>query len=299
MTTRAYIFVWNNPRLNPAELIKKFEEFQYTRYVVFQREIGEQKTEHYQGYLELNRPCRITQLKKAIAEEIHWEIRRGTRNQARDYCRKEDTRVDGPYEFGDFDMGGQGNRTDLSELRDTVLNKIMSIEQIVSNIGNYTHLKFVEGLQKYVKLSKDFRVKQVYWFWGSTGQGKTKAAYDIVGDNFWVATTSQWFDGYYGQEDVIIDELRAVEWPYRKMLRLLDGYEMRVPVKGGFVIWNPKRVVITTPLSPENTYPLTHLNMDGGIDQLLRRITEIKLFGPEPIHTYKDNVGNVIYQEFE
>ena len=40
-------------------------------------------------------------------EGAHFEPRRGTRDQARDYCRKAETKVDGPWEHGAFGAGGQ------------------------------------------------------------------------------------------------------------------------------------------------------------------------------------------------
>ena len=40
--------------------------------------------------------------------DSHHEQRRGTRDQARDYCRKVETRVEGPYEFGEWMVTGHG-----------------------------------------------------------------------------------------------------------------------------------------------------------------------------------------------
>ncbi len=86
----------------------------------------------------------------------------------------------------------------------------------------------------------------------------------------------QWFDGYWGQKYAIIDEIRAKNWPYDLMLRLLDGYQVRLPIKGGFTIWKPEIIYITSPLHPRHLYKgQLEYNVDGGIDQLLRRITTI------------------------
>ena len=51
-------------------------------------------------------------------ESLHLEQARATRAKARDYCRKEDTRIDGPWEHGDFDAGGQGKRNDILTIWD-------------------------------------------------------------------------------------------------------------------------------------------------------------------------------------
>ena len=90
----------------------------------------------------------------------------------------------------------------------------------------------------------------------------------------------QWFDGYFGQTHVIIDEFRAKCCPYNKLLGLLDGYQRQVPVKGSFTYWKPEVIYITAPLSPAETYA-GQLEFHGSIDQLLRRITKIKNFEDE------------------
>jgi hypothetical protein len=44
-------------------------------------------------------------------------------------------------------------------------------------------------------------------------------------------------DGYMGQQAVLIEELRPGAIPYSTLLQLLDGYDVMVPKKGGFVKW--------------------------------------------------------------
>lgn len=74
------------------------------RFVVWQREKGAEGTEHLQGYIELHAPIRLSAMVEWL-RGAHFEPRRGTRDQARDYCMKEDSRLAGPWERGDFDTG--------------------------------------------------------------------------------------------------------------------------------------------------------------------------------------------------
>jgi len=173
-------------------------------------------------------------------------------------------------------------RSDIVRLRKRV-DEGERLSLIIKDCPSYNVMRMIEKLFSYKAPSTVFLKKEVLWFWGLTGKGKTKRAYDIVKakedpTSFWIATDHQWFDGFDGQEVAIIDELRAKDWPYSLMLRLLDGYELRIPVKGGFRIWNPKMIIITTPFLPETTYVGTMEYVDGGIDQLLRRITRIREF---------------------
>lgn len=112
-TSRSYVFTINNPTIEPEELLETADGLACIRYIVFQSELGDNGTPHYQGYLELTRPQRITYL-RANFHPAHYEPRRGTREQARDYAMKEDTRTEGPWESGDWRAGGAGQRTDLT-----------------------------------------------------------------------------------------------------------------------------------------------------------------------------------------
>ena len=59
-----------------------------------------------------------------------------------------------------------------------------------------------------------------------------------------------WFDGYDGHDTAIFDDFRASVNRFAYILRVLDRYPMDVPVKGGFVNWNPKYIVFTCPRPP-------------------------------------------------
>lgn len=115
MAVRAWCFTLNNPAFPTAEL----PSFQFERYVVWQREVApDTGTLHLQGYIECSRPCRLAAMKKWLPT-AHFEQRRGTREEAADYCKKPDSRDEGddagPHERGSFDSGGSGARNDLVE----------------------------------------------------------------------------------------------------------------------------------------------------------------------------------------
>jgi len=61
------------------------------RYLCYGIEIcPETQRQHFQGYLELRKPLRIQGVKKILNDNtVHLEKRKGTRDQARDYCKKD------------------------------------------------------------------------------------------------------------------------------------------------------------------------------------------------------------------
>lgn len=121
---------------------------------------------------------------------------------------------------------------------------------------------------------------EVEVFWGATGTGKTRKAYEIMGyDELhtwrWVpGSGTTFYDGYCGQDNVIFDEFRG-QIPLGQILTLLDVYPTRVQIKGGSVHWSPKKIILTSPIHPREWY----LSVGGDkIDQLLRRIKKITEF---------------------
>ena len=71
------------------------------RYACGQREVGGVNgTEHDQFYVEFSTTYTLSAV-RGLLPRAHWEVRRGTKREARDYCRKEETRVpDTQWEIG-------------------------------------------------------------------------------------------------------------------------------------------------------------------------------------------------------
>lgn len=273
-------------------------------YICYAEEVGEQGTPHLQGYCEFSKQLGVKAVKAALGQRAHFEGRKGTQVQAINYCKKMPPHGKSPlgdnvvagvfFEFGE--MKQQGKRNDLSGIYDLAKSG-GTMQDLLKLQPTFQHIRIYEKVLQYKQLSTEYKKKEVIWCWGPTGTGKTRWSYAQIpkDEDFWVSNKdSAWFDGYYGQKYVIIDELRAGTWPYREMLRLLDGYEIRLPIKGSFIIWNPIKILITTPYGPEETYKGQITFGDGSIDQLLRRITEIKEFSQEK---YKETFPEEIIVE--
>jgi len=84
----------NNPDFPAADLT--FDPA-HVSYAVWQLERGENGTLHIQAYVELKQRARYAQIVQRIPQfaGAHFEKRRGSAQEASDYCEKEDTRVEG------------------------------------------------------------------------------------------------------------------------------------------------------------------------------------------------------------
>jgi len=182
----------------------------------------------------------------------------------------------------------QGKRTDMVNVKraldeGTDLNSLIeSNEQAWACASK--HIGYFALYQSNIKRRKAFEKPHVEVYYGSTGTGKTRKAYEEMGYD--ESTTWRWvpqagttfYDGYYGQENVIFDEFRG-QLPLGSLLTLLDGYPCRVQIKGGSVHWAPKKIILTSPTKPSEWYATVGSDK---IDQLLRRIdksTEFKAIG--------------------
>lgn len=142
MANRAWVFTLNGVQRS-SEPTLDFTETPDVRYASWQLEQGENGNIHYQGYIELERPQRLSWMRSLIPG-AHFEKRRGTRQQARDYSRKEDTRLEGPFEHGEWRAGGQGARTDLHEAVD-ILKETGSLKR-VAEAAPTAFVKYHKGL---------------------------------------------------------------------------------------------------------------------------------------------------------
>lgn len=263
--SKSWMFTINNPRNN--DIPRRWKEYTYC---IWQLEQGTQETPHLQGYIVFSVQKRLSTLKK-IDNTAHWEIRRGTHKQAKEYCSKEDTRKAGPWILGiDSDIPDtQGTRTDLNEVK-------KAIDE--GKDEAYLADNYFQACAKHMRWFRDYkRIKasQREWkthvkvLWGPTGTGKSMYCAHSYPEAYW-KPQSTWWDGYTGQEVVIIDEFYG--WlTYSFMLRLLDRYPLVLETKGGHTTFLAKTLIITSNKHPRDWYdPARH-----AYAPLERRLDEI------------------------
>jgi hypothetical protein len=250
--SRAWVFTLNNPD-------KQLELEGQCQYAVWQLEEGEKETPHYQGYIQFKTKKSMRQVKRLVGKAAHVEVRKGTIKQAIAYCKKKDTRVEGPWQVGEEPRKGQGRRTDLETAarmtKDSTIAEVM--EEYPGMVARYHRgLKFVR--QQYVSMQRgtEFRAPKIMVLWGETGAGKTRKCMEWDANLYKLnhyEGGNVWFDGYDGQKTILIDEFYG-DIKLSFMLQLLDGYALRVQVKGDFVTLNHETILITSNQHPEEWY---------------------------------------------
>ncbi len=271
---------------NPTEALIFNEE--KMDYLIYQEEVSESGTYHFQGYCEFKNRTRQAAAKLLLGGDgVHLESRHGTQAQAIAYCKKDDTRVDGPYESGQ--PRTQGKRMDLESFKDEVMagkRKRDLLDDHVGVIARYP--KFYDTLMMMNRPERTTEL-EVTLLYGETGTGKTRSVYDQFGkDDLFITPLNNgtmWWDGYDRHKIVLMDDFSgaACHMTLTTLLRLLDRYPVQAPVKGAFTWWLPDQIFVTTNILPRHWF-----KWENRIEQykaLARRFSKVVTYkqGEEPM----------------
>lgn len=268
--SRSWVFTLNNYTEGDVNFLKGLQ----CNYIVFGKEVAPTTgTPHLQGYIEFATARTMTAIKKKmeLSQDMHLEIRKGTPQEAREYCIKEGD----VYERGDIPQAN-GHRKGLEEATKAVIEG-KSMDEIANEFPN-EYVRYSSGLKSLatvkVKPRDPKNPPQVIWLWGLAGTGKTREAYESH-KSVYIKDGTQWWDGYEGQEAIIIDDFEAIEWNYRDFLRLLDRYPYRGQFKGGYVNVNSPTIYITCEYHPSKIWTGNKLaQVTRRLNQIVEKITQ-------------------------
>lgn len=274
---RHYVFTWNNyPEDHRARL-----EALRPSFFLYQGEIGANGTRHLQGVICFRNARAFVAIARAI-RGWHIETMRGRIDQAVAYCTKEETRDPNfgePQRFGTCprNAGTAGGRSDIDAVAAAITEDGQGVEDVAQNFGG-EFIKYHRGIERLIGLRmqpRDFKT-EIYWYYGSTGTGKSRAARNEAPGAYWKNPAHKWWDGYEGQQDVVIDDYRPDFCKFSELLRLFDEYPHQIECKGGTRQFISKRIFVTAPKRPDEIW---EQRTPEDLQQLMRRITEIKRFG--------------------
>lgn len=157
--SKFWMFTINNPLNNDFENV-------ICEYMIWQTEMGENGTLHIQGYICFRERKRFSTVRLVFWEngehKPHLEIRRGKHSEAKGYCSKKDTRLDGFYEIGDDrDIAeGKGARSDMVEIRNKLDKGIPEAQIWQENFSSYT--RYYKSFREYARVqNKAKKVKEM------------------------------------------------------------------------------------------------------------------------------------------
>ncbi|UNI72387.1 MAG: replication associated protein [Chaetfec virus UA24_7381] len=228
----------------------------HATYMVAQEEAAPTTGEiHIQGFISFKQKKRLTWIKKNIHGTAHWEPAKGTAVQNKAYCTKADSRISGPWEFGE--LVTQGQTAGLQQACEMV--KARATDESIAEAlpGVYVrHYRGLQELRRALKITPEQRtwLPELWVLVGASGTGKSRWARETFPDAFWKSPGTGWWDGYWGQETVVLDDFSGRFMPLTDLQHLLDGNPMQVEIKGGSAPMLARRIVITSNWRPDEWY---------------------------------------------
>lgn len=250
------------------------------KYAVYQLEKGEKTGRlHIQAFISLIKKRKRDSVKALIKDDPHCEIAKKP-DDARTYCMKEETRQQGPWEVGQW--SGQGARKDLDLVKERIDAGASEAEIAENHFGSWCRYRKSFTAYRQMKYARRNWSMEIHVFWGSTGTGKTRDAWQQAGpDAFLISNDKNYpFTGYAGQENIIWDEFSGSSCEIKYLLQLLDRYPMKV--HGLYEEYNfiGRRIWITSNIDPRQWYPNAHPEHVQAMLRRLREFGEIVHYNP-------------------
>lgn len=243
---------------------------------------GNTERDHIQLFVKTKSRCRYKQITDRLGirpDQVHYKPVFRTPDKAWDYCTdaKQDGRAyqsseggegeeDGGtrhgcegWTFGERPIDGRKQRnTDWLAIRDLAgggrpLKQLLRDDAVAPLIlGHANAFKWARAeLTAPSNLASEWKARKVIIYHGPAGCGKSRRVREECerfGISLWVAPIGPagvWYDGYDGHAAALWDDFVG-GFPFRDLLNLLEGNEVRVQVKGSYVTFKPSVVFFTS-----------------------------------------------------
>lgn len=308
VSSRDWIVVVNMLEEDDQEVLAPWE-WPGLKFAVWQLEMGESGTVHWQCFFSFEEPLRLAALHKLDGlARAACKKRRGTKQQAMVYaCKRDETALEATQWWPSEEAvrrlcdQGAGKRTDLEELA-TMVKAGLTDHQIADYAPTYV-LKYQRGIRDlrtahFVQGREANEIDSIVYV-GPTGTGKSfrlRAECPEGPDWFWVKK-GKWFDGYQMQPGLVFDEFRDSWMSHSDMLSLVDVYPRKVEIKGAVIQMYATRFRFSSNVHPADWWNMRP-NLPNWVDDpLRRRIRHIVPMeevwaGPEIVHV--DNAAHLI-----
>lgn len=243
-SSRNWCWTLNNPTPDEKEQCKVLD----VKYCIFGEEEGEAGTPHLQGFLVTDKKIRLTGVKKLIPR-AHFEAAKGSAEQNIKYCSKDGV----VYSYGEPPKTRAQQGVEEKERWEAAKTSAMAgkLDDVPADI----YVRYYRTLKE---IAKDNMQKPAdsgdvtgVWYYGEAGAGKSRAAREDY-PGAYLKMANKWWDGYQGEDYVIMDDLEKDHGDaFKHLLKIwADRYAFVAETKGGALCIRPKAIVITSQYHP-------------------------------------------------
>lgn len=221
--------------------------------------------EHMHIFIEY---ARKRELRKSMIEGAHIDVVTQTWWNALEYCKKGTNKVE---EYGQCPI-----RSTVPKgltIRDVMEMDEAQLVDLKASSFNYIRNIRSELLNTQIRKNRHYQPIEFIWIYGPTGVGKSRRAFEEGATP--ITYSNGFFTDWAGSKELVYEEFRG-QVPYPLMLQLTDAYHgyYSLNIKGGFRVLDIDKLIVTSPLRPEECYARQAQKKDS-IQQLMRRITKL------------------------
>lgn len=300
--SRKWLLTFNNPEkygFDHDNIKSALSTIKNITYWCMCDEVGKEGTYHTHLFIFREGAIRFSMVKKKFPT-AHIDYCRGTTQENRDYVRKEGKHKDTDKaetnlvntfeEFGECPVEEQGKRNDLNELYGLIKDGLSDYDILEFNPKYMMQFQKIDRCRQVLleeKFKNTFRDVTVEYWYGDTGQGKTRTVMERYGyENVYRVTNYKYpFDGYRGQDVIVFEEFFS-SIRIQEMLTYLDGYPLELPCRYNNKIACYTKVFILSNVAFDEQYRDIFREHRKTFDAFRRRISCIKEFGKDGLKEY-------------
>lgn len=243
-------------------------------YLVYGQEKGDEGTPHLQGYISFHDRHRLGYVKPKIPR-AHFEIARGSPAQNRDYCTKDGVFWEaGAVPKGAAEAGGRALADKWKKAWDAAIAG--ELDEIPHDLRIRHYSTFKKIARDHMRSIPAEETTTGYWYFGASGSGKSTAARTEY-PGYYLKAANKWWDGYQGEETVILEDLGLEHSVLGHHLKLwADKFDFIAECKGDSIRIRPKRIIITS------QYRISDIFRDAETIAALTRRCQLREFGDIP-----------------
>jgi len=238
-----WVFTLNNYHDDDCELLDKLVQFGVATYVVYGFETAPVTgTPHLQGMVTFTKRRRLSQILD-VCPTAHYEVMRGTPEQASQYCKKGGL----VREFGSMPLSAAGRaKRDYAAI--VASCKAGDLESLDPQIF-FLHYGVAKRIKSdFAKAPANLDDVCGVWFMGPPGSGKSfMARTQCAPEDLYLKPCNKWWDSYQGQSHVLLDDFDTNHKCLGHHLKIwADRYAFAAEQKGSTVQIRPKKLIITS-----------------------------------------------------